>query len=90
MAKVPLTPEQADALLKKLSTDDAFRTLFQQDIEAAFKQLPGSPPPPGDLEEGCCLRPLKLAPANKIADAQKAIAENLAGKGTFQPHMLEA
>jgi putative modified peptide len=90
MANETLTPEQVDALLGKLSTDDAFRELFQKDIGAAFKQLPGSPSPPADLKPGCCLMPAKLMSAEKIAGARNAIAERFVGMDSFKPHMLEA
>lgn len=38
-----LSPEVADALLDKLSSDDAFRELFQKNPRAALKQVGHAP-----------------------------------------------
>jgi putative modified peptide len=89
MAESTLTGEQVSSLLQKLSTDEKFRALFQSDLAAAFKELPGSPALPPDLKDGCCLKPKKLASAEKIAEASAMISEQLLGKRFFNPHMLE-
>ena len=89
MAESTLTSEQVDALLQKLSTDDNFRALFQSDLAAAFKQLPGSPPLPPGLDQGCCMMPGKLASAEKIGETRKAIAAKLLGLDFLKPHILE-
>lgn len=39
-----LSPEVADALLDRLSSDDAFRELFQNNPRAALKQVGYAPP----------------------------------------------
>lgn len=90
MANESLTPEQVDALLQKLSSDDAFRALFQKDIGAAFQQLPGSPKPPSDLSPGCCLMPAKLASREQIAATRKALGADATSRVTYKPHLLEA
>ena len=84
-----LTPAQVDALLDKLSTDDAYRTLFVTDLKAAFAQLPGSPPVPPNLPPRCCLLPKQLAPKEKIAEAKQDIASKLTGQSSHIPHLLE-
>ena len=90
MAGEPLTSEQVDALLQKLSTDDAFRKQFASgDLAGAFSQLPGKPPVPPDLEPGCCLLPKSLASKEQIAASRQAIAEKLKGQNTHTPHVLE-
>lgn len=89
MADYKLTGEQADALLAKLSSDDAYRELFQRDIAAAFAQLPGQPAPPEGLTEGCCLQPLDLASKQQISDARDALRSALTSMVQHIPHLLE-
>lgn len=84
-----LTPQQVDALLDKLSTDDAFRKLFTTDLQAAFDQLPGKPQVPPNLPPRCCLLPQELASKQKIADTRQDIASKLTGQGSHIPHLLE-
>lgn len=90
MADPILTTEQVDALLKKLSTDETYRELFQSDLEAAFKQLPGAPKPPANLPPGCCLRPIQLASPEQLAATRNAIRDHFLSKAPQQPHILEA
>lgn len=89
MSDYTLTGEQADALLAKLSSDDAYRELFLRDITAAFAQLPGQPAPPQDLTEGCCLQPRDLASKQQISDARDALRSTLTSKVEYIPHLLE-
>ena len=95
MADYKLTNEQATVLLKKLSSDDDYRKLFQNDLAAAFQQLPGQPAPPEppkgepDLEPGSCLRPTKLASKEKIAEASGALLETLTSYVSQKIFMLE-
>lgn len=89
MATYKLTPEQADALLNKLATDDAFRDLFQNDIGAAFKQLPGQPSPPPDLTPGCCLQPRQLASKEKLSQARDELYKSLTSLVEYKPHFIE-
>ncbi len=84
-----LNAEQIDALLKLLSTDDDFRVLFQSDLGAAFKRLPGQPEPPPDLPPGCCLRPKQLATKKKLAESREALAAELLSLGPLKDFILE-
>jgi putative modified peptide len=90
MAGYKLTQEQADALLGKLSSDDAFRDLFQKDIGAAFQQLPGKPAAPPSLSPGCCLQPKKLASKEQLKTARTALQSTLTSLVEYKPHLLEA
>jgi putative modified peptide len=89
MADYRLTPEQADALLDKLSNDPAYRDLFQSDTAAAFAQLPGKPTPPEGLEPGCCLVPKSLASPEQLKASRAALFGTLTSKVQFLPHLLE-
>lgn len=89
MAEFKLTAEQADALLDKLSSDPAYRELFQKDIVAAFAQLPGQPSPPADLKPGCCLDPKTLAPPEQIKATREALSKSLTSLVQYIPHLLE-
>lgn len=91
MANIKLTPEQADALLLKLSTDETFRTMFQNDPEGALKQLPGPPiqVPPGPPGSSC-MRPNKLLAADKLAASREALKQSLTGEGSFIPHLVDS
>ena len=89
MTKSALTAEQADELLRRLSSDESFRKLFQNDPGAAFAQLPGKPALPTDLPEDCCLTPANLASPKTIAASRQALVERLTGKGAHLPHILE-
>ena len=84
-----LTPAQVDALLDKLSSDDAYRKLFVTDLPAAFAQLPGAPTVPPNLPPRCCLLPEQLAPKEKIAQSRQEIAGKLTGQAVHTPHALE-
>jgi putative modified peptide len=89
MADYKLTPEQADALLHNLSTDEGYRSLFQTDLTAAFAKLPGSPKPPDDISSGCCLEPQKLASMEQIQQARTALQKSLTSLIEYKPHLLE-
>lgn len=73
MAQLPLPANIVDQLLDKLSTDDAFRTLFESDPEAALTKL-GYTPPPGSCD---CMRSSKLADKKTIAATGAAMREQL-------------
>lgn len=88
MGGFKLSQAQADALLDKLAKDDAFRALFQQDIGAAFQQLPGSPAPPADLTPGCCLQPKALASKEQLAASRDALRSTLTSLVEYKPHLL--
>jgi len=88
-SKLGLTTEQITELLYRLSSDDAFRSLFTTDLPAAIRQLPG---PVGRLPEiasGACLRPRQLASKEHIGATREVLAASLLGTGSFLPHMLE-
>lgn len=73
MAQLPLPANIVDQLLDKLATDDAFRTLFESDPEAALTKL-GYKPPPGSCD---CMKPRKLADKETIAASSAAMREVL-------------
>lgn len=89
MADYTFTPEQANALLDKLTNDAAYRALFQKDKRAAFAQLPGSPTPPAGIESGCCLDPKELAPPEQLKATRDALFGTLTSKVQFLPHLIE-
>ena len=72
MAQLPLPANIVDQLLDKLSTDDAFRTLFESDPEAALTKL-GYTPPPGSCD---CMKG-RLADKKTIAATGAAMREQL-------------
>jgi putative modified peptide len=80
-----LTPQHADQLLDKLSTDDAFRAAFQKDPEAALKQL-------GITHKYYkCTKPQKqLASKEAIAKGRDQLRSMLTAKLDQSPHRLEA
>ena len=86
----PLDPIAVDALLERLSTDDAFRMLFASSPEEAVKQLPGKPikVPPGDPGSSC-MRVAQLADKDRLRETRQRVREELLGKGSFIPHILE-
>lgn len=86
----PLSPEQANALLDRLSTDDKYRALFSSDPGAALGQLPGAPGLPADCEPGMCLRPTQLADKQAIAEAREKILQGLVAMQPYLPKLLEA
>lgn len=78
MAQHPLPDHVVDQLLDKLSTDDAFRALFERNPEAAFERL-GYPPTPEQLT---CCRATKLADKGAIAAVREEM-RNLLILGTL-------
>ena len=89
MASQVLTHEQVDALLRKLSTDDGYRKLFQTNLPAAFEQLPGKPALPAGLGQGCCVMPDKLASRETLAASHAAILGKWHSQVELKPHILE-
>ena len=84
-----LNTEQATALLDKLSSDDSFRDLFAKDLPAAFAQLPGKPAVPSDLTDGCCLRPVKLASKETMAQSKQKMIQGMSAMQPYIPKVLE-
>jgi putative modified peptide len=83
---VQLSTAVAANLLRKLGSDDVFRTLFQQNPVAALKQAGAS-----DTEaEGCgrCLVVSKLADKVIINENIGRLTELLTVGMDFQPHKL--
>lgn len=85
-----LTGDQVNALLDKLSSDDAYRKLFTTDIGAAFAQLPGKPEVPSDVKKGCCLQPVTLADKATIAKSRQKMYEGITAMQPYIPKVLEA
>ena len=79
-----LPSDVAARLLDKLSTDDVFRDLFQNDSAAALKQV-GAP-------EGCaaCLTVTKLASKDAIKATKHALLGQLTGTLDQTPVHLNA
>ena len=74
-----LSRDQTIALLGKLSTDDQFRTLFQNDPRAGLRQLGV----PEEQVADCSyskLSPLQLARKEQFASARKQIIESQRGE----------
>lgn len=63
-----LTPQQAQLLLEKLSTDDTFRAALSVDAEAALKSV-GLP-----TTLAACMSKTQALPSKQAA--QKALSEN--------------
>lgn len=84
-----LDREQVDALLARLSTDDAYRKLFVSDLAGALRELPGSPGVPQNAEPGSCLRPAVLADKQTLADAHQRIVEEWMSLNSLIPKILE-
>ena len=86
----PLDPIAVDALLERLSSDDAFRALFASSPEEAVRQLPGKPieVPPGEPGSSC-MRVNQLADKDRLRQTLAQVREQLLGKSSFIPHILE-
>ena len=82
----PLPAKVVASLLDKLSSDDAFRDLFQKNPAAALRQV-GAPDP-----EGCaaCMTVKKLAPKDAIKAASKELTAQLTKTLMLQPITLNA
>ena len=65
-----LTPEVADKLLDKLSSDDKFRDLFAKDPDAALAQVGHKAPKSGKT---ACVRCKKLADKDAIKKSRDAL-----------------
>lgn len=85
-----LSREQVDALLGRLSSDDEFRKLFQDDLAAALAKLPGSPAVPPGCKPGACLMPTKLASKEALAQARDRLVDDYLAFGTLIPKILES
>lgn len=85
-----LNPEQVDALLDLLSSDDGYRELFTRDLGAALQKLPGSPPVPAGMSHGKCLMPVKLADKDAIRKSRDRIRDDLTSRNAHIPKVLEA
>lgn len=86
----PLDPIAVDALLDRLSSDDAFRNLFVKSPEDALRQLPGTPIALPAGEPGSnCLRVSQLAAKEDLRATREQVRAQLLGKGSFIPHILE-
>jgi putative modified peptide len=85
-----LSSEQTMALLKKLATDDNYRSLFQKDLGGALAQLPGKPAIPAGVESGGCLRPVQLASKAAIEASLEALHDRMVGNDNHIPKLLEA
>jgi putative modified peptide len=86
MAGTPFAPELVDKLLDKLSSDDKFRAVFEQDPESALVELGA----PKQFNFGPCLRPKKLASKDEIKRTRDLVRNKLLGIGNHEVHCLEA
>lgn len=71
MAKTSLPKDQGMSLLRKLATDDGFRTRFEADPRSAMLEVGISPETISELKASCC-------DSKKIADKtafEKLLAE---------------
>ncbi|QBB69007.1 putative modified peptide [Pseudolysobacter antarcticus] len=73
MAGEPLPQNVVETLLDKLATDDTFRDLFQNDQEAALKQI-GLKNPKNYCE---CAHPPKLPSKQAIEQTRTALQSQL-------------
>jgi putative modified peptide len=73
-------------LLDKLSSDDTFRDLFQQNPAAALKQI-GAPEPEASA---ACMAVTKLASKDAIKASGHALTAQLTGTLMLQPITLNA
>jgi putative modified peptide len=77
-ARNAFSPQVADMLLEKLSTDDAFRSLFQQDTRAALA-IVGHVTPAGDVGVPgrdpvmCAYNMQGLATKERISSAKESL-----------------
>lgn len=83
--KQPLAPEVADALLRRLSTDDDFRERFASDPTSALAEL-------GHEASGESLcQVTALASKEAFAEASEEIKANLTANAAFSdPHCFES
>jgi putative modified peptide len=87
MAQDPLPAKVVDQLLDKLSSDDAFRTLFASDPKAAFESL-GFSPTPGQM---ACCPAVRLADKEVIKATQAEMRENMIlGRLLHRPNNWDA
>ncbi|HBK46975.1 MAG TPA: putative modified peptide [Xanthomonadaceae bacterium] len=86
----PLPTDIADRLLELLSTDDAFRQVFQKNPTAALSELGYEPAriqlesqdgPPGQGSAFYCMTSQQLASKEEIIQARKELAGHLAATG---------
>jgi putative modified peptide len=82
MAK--LTKAHVDALLDKLSSDDAFRTQFQKNPKAALKAI-GAPE-----EAAACCTVTTLADKKTIQNTRAKLSQQLTGTLAQNVHDLDA
>lgn len=83
----PLDPQIADRLLDRLSTEDAFRELFQNDPRTALEQVGYQAPP--EAFHSCC-KVQELASKETIAKAREAIREMLISGLAYTTPQLDA
>jgi putative modified peptide len=84
-----LNPEQIEALLDLLSTNQGYRDLFVNDLGAALAKLPGNPSVPPGLPDDSCLRPTKLASMEAIARTRVLLNRFPDQLQAFIPKLLE-
>jgi putative modified peptide len=72
MSNASLTNEQATKLLQELSTNDVFRSRFEEKPAAALVEL-GIPHETVINLDAACLAPMKIASKAKFADAHKRL-----------------
>jgi putative modified peptide len=93
---MPFKPSEkiVDALLDKLSSDDAFRSQFQADPRAALASLgheDAAKAGPDDKGIWACCRVKELASKEAIRSARAALREQLlSDQATFNPISLSA
>jgi putative modified peptide len=88
-----IPPKIVDALLDKLSTDDAFRDRFQADPRAALASLGDeearNAPPDAPGAWACC-KVTKLASKEAITASRAELTKQLSGAVMFTPFKLQA
>ncbi|HEX4481486.1 MAG TPA: NHLP-related RiPP peptide [Rudaea sp.] len=85
MANSKLGSDVVDRLLDKLSTDDQFRSDFQNNPRAALNSVGGS-----DAECGECMQTKNLASKAQFQQSRQVFRDSLLGESSQRIFSLEA
>ena len=85
MANSKVTADVADRLLDKLSSDDKFRTHFQNDPRGALDSIGAS-----HVECGGCMKPKNLASKEQLQKSRNVFRDSLLGQSSQQVFNLES
>jgi putative modified peptide len=83
MAGTPLAPELVDKLLDRLGNDDKFRAVFENDTNAAMKELGAH----ADFTR--CKKPHPLASKEVIRETRAIVRDKLLSLGGQELQCLE-